>query len=137
MKLLVQKLQLQHKIIFHDKVPFEQLRQYTLHAAIGISLDKDTNINYHYSLPNKIFDYIHCGIPVLSSSLPEIKNIFLKYKIGEMIESHDPVHIAEKINSMLSNPDKMKFWKEGCIAAAKELCWQNEEKVLEEIYSSL
>lgn len=130
------KLKLDKKIIFHNKIPFEQLKQLTIHADIGISLEKDTNFNYHFSLPNKIFDYIHCGVPILSSSLPEIKHIVLQYDVGEMIKNHNPHHIAEKINFMLSNPDKMKIWKENCAVAAKELCWQNEEKILEEIYSS-
>ncbi len=124
------------KIIFYKKVPFEQLREITVLADTGISLDKDTNINYRYSLPNKIFDYVHCGVPVLASPLPEIKKIFAMYDIGALTESHSPVHIAERMSYMLSSPERLKAWKANCLQAAKELCWQNEEKVLEEVYGA-
>ncbi|MFH1004601.1 MAG: glycosyltransferase [Bacteroidota bacterium] len=133
-KALTEKLKLNKKIIFHERIPFDQLQQYTLLSDIGISLDKDTNINYRYSLPNRIFDYIHANIPVLASSLIEIKKIFSKYDVGMLIENHEPKHIAEKINFMLNDERKRKYWKENCFIAARELCWENEEQVLKEIY---
>jgi len=129
------ELKLGEKIIFQKKVPFEELWNYTSHADIGISLDKDTNINYKYSLPNKIFDFVHAGVPVLASDLVEIRKIFSRFEIGELIENHDPKHIAEKINFMLSNPEKRKAWVGNAMEASRQLCWQNEEKVLIEIYS--
>lgn len=130
-----QKLNLHKKIIFIKRVPFDELWNYTSHADIGISLDKDTNLNYRFSLPNKIFDFVHAGVPVLASNLVEIKKIIDNYEIGEMIENHNPKHIAEKINFMLDNSEKIKIWKENCALVSKEFCWQNEEKVLSEIYS--
>jgi glycosyltransferase involved in cell wall biosynthesis len=128
------QLNLGEKVIFRKKVPFQELWNFTSHADIGISLDKDTNINYKYSLPNKIFDFVHAGVPVLASNLVEIKKIFSKYLIGELIENHEPKHIAERLNFMLSDSVKRMIWIENEIQAAKELCWQNEEKVLDEIF---
>lgn len=128
------KLSLQEKILFIARLPFEELWNYTAHADLGISLDKDTNLNYRYSLPNKIFDYVHSGVPVLASNLREIKKIFSAYDIGEMIENHSPQHIGEKISSILNNPEKIMRWKENCFSASRELCWQKEEKTLAEIY---
>ena len=135
-KAKVQKLNLGEKIIFKKRVPFEELWNYTSYADIGISLDKDTNINYRFSLPNKIFDFVHAGVPVLASNLVEIKKIYSMYDIGELIESHDLQHIAKKINFMLSDSEKTKYWKKNCFIAAQELCWQNEEKVLQGIYDN-
>jgi glycosyltransferase involved in cell wall biosynthesis len=123
------------KVIFRKKIPFEELWNYTSHADLGISLDKDTNINYKYSLPNKIFDFVHAGVPVLASDLVEIRKIFSKFDIGVLIENHDPKHIAEKINFMLSDSGKREIWCETASRASKEFCWQNEEKVLLEIYT--
>jgi len=137
LKILVNNLGLNHRVIFYGRIPMEQLRQYTSKADIGISLEKDTNLNYRFSLPNKIFDYIHAGVPVLASPLPEIKNIFSKYDIGELIENHDPKHIAEKITGMLTNKQNMLRWKGNTKKAAQELCWENEEKVLTQIYGKL
>jgi glycosyltransferase involved in cell wall biosynthesis len=130
------QLNLSDKVQFRKKVPFEELWNYTSHADIGISLDKDTNVNYKYSLPNKIFDFVHAGVPVLASDLVEIRKIFFRFNIGDLISSHDPRHIADKVNAMLSDSGKMKLWKENALDAAQELCWQREEVVLDAIYQT-
>jgi glycosyltransferase involved in cell wall biosynthesis len=104
---------------------------------LGCSLDKDTNINYSNSLPNKLFDYIHAGIPILCSDIVEVANIVKKYEIGMVILSHDPVLIAEKIKEILTNEDKLKYFKQNLQKAAIELCWENEEKELMKIYGKL
>ena len=128
------KLKLNDRVLFYKRVPFEQLQQFTLHADIGISLDKDTNINYRFSLPNKIFDYMHSGVPVLASTLVEIRKIYSAFEVGLLVESHDPQHIAEKMNKMLSDDAGRKRWKENCLLASSNYCWEKEEIVLSEIY---
>ncbi len=135
LKEMAQRHELKDKIIFLPKLPFAVLKQYTMQAAVGLTLDKDTSPNYQYSLPNKLFDYIHAGVPVLASPLIEVKRIVEQYQVGELIESHDPKHIADKINSMLSNKEQLNTWKENTVKVAQELNWQEEEKVLVQIYN--
>lgn len=126
-------LQLEEKITFLPKMPYEKLGQYTAQASIGLTLDKDTNINYRYSLPNKLFDYIHAGVPVLASPLVEVKKIVDTWQVGETISSHEPKAIATKINEMLSDRQKLDFYRENCRKAAEILNWENEKKVLIQI----
>ncbi|MBU3926684.1 MAG: glycosyltransferase, partial [Bacteroidetes bacterium] len=130
----VNTLNLQENINFIPKQSPEKLQQFTRHADLGISIDKDTNLNYRYSLPNKIFDYIHAGIPVLCSPLVEIKNIVEKYEIGECIKNHDPRHIADCINSMLTDTVQLKEYKTNALKASKELNWENEKSQLIRIF---
>ena len=47
-----------NKVLFTGKLNYPDMMQYTMNATVGVSLDKDTNINYRLSLPNKIFDYV-------------------------------------------------------------------------------
>ncbi len=131
---MVIELNLQNKIIFKARVPYQQLMQYTAVADIGLTLDKSTNLNYKFSLPNKLFDYIQAETPVLSSPLPEIEKIINKYKVGDYISDHNPKNIANKINDMLSNEKQIVSWKKNCKFAANELTWENEEKILKNIY---
>jgi glycosyltransferase involved in cell wall biosynthesis len=123
------------KVLFLPRMPFQDLRKYTLLADIGLSLDKDTNLNYRYSLPNKIFDYIHAGVPVLASDLPEVKKIIEGYGVGRISKGHEPKQLAALLNEMLSDTTQMKVWKENTKLAAEKLCWEEEEQVLRSVYA--
>jgi glycosyltransferase involved in cell wall biosynthesis len=133
LKILTPKLNLGEKVKFIPKLPFEELIEYTMQADIGLTLDKNTNINYLNSLPNKLFDYIHAGVPVLASALPEVKKVVEYYNIGECIESVIPAEIAKKINSMLGDKQKLEIYKANTLKAKEDLCWEWEKKVLEEL----
>jgi glycosyltransferase involved in cell wall biosynthesis len=121
---------LQDKVIFKPKMQFADLRQYTMNSDLGLAIDKDTNLNYHFSLPNKLFDYIHSGIPTLSSGLIELKQIIDKYDIGYYIQNHDPKHIASVITTIFSDKNRYNTVKQNTVLAKEELCWEKEEKVL-------
>jgi glycosyltransferase involved in cell wall biosynthesis len=135
LKQMVDSLKLNDKVKFIGKIPFERLLQYTHHADLGLTLDKDTNINYRYSLPNKLFDYIHAGVPVLASNLVEVKKIITDYAVGDLIENHQPKHIADKINFMLNDSIQLELWKKNTRIAAEKLNWEIEELQLIEVYS--
>ncbi|CAN5520485.1 glycosyltransferase [soil metagenome] len=137
LKETVQKQQLQDQVQFVDKLPASELRLYTHAADIGLSLDKDTNLNYRFSLPNKIFDYIHAGIPVLASNLPEVSKIILDYNVGLICPSHDPKEIATCIQRMLTDENLQQTWKTSLKKAAEELNWNSEKSQLLSIFSHL
>ncbi|MGZ3862070.1 MAG: glycosyltransferase [Bacteroidia bacterium] len=128
LKLKVESLKLQDKVVMKGKMKPEELYHYTCNADIGLSLDKDTNINYRYSLPNKIFDYIAAGVPVLASPLTEIEAFIHKYRVGICIKSHEPQHIGEMMNYMLNAPEYPE-WKANTRIASSENSWENERKV--------
>ncbi len=120
------KLKIEEKVIFLGAIETNRLQEYTLLADIGLCLLEAKGLSYYYSLPNRVFDYIKAGVPILASRFPEIANIVETYKTGILIEHYEPSYLAEVINKMLiSEKDIASFEK-----AVKELCWENEEKVL-------
>ena len=134
---LVHKYQLQDRIIFKPRMPYGEMMKYTAASDLGLTLDKGDNLNYKFSLPNKIFDYIHAGIPILSSRLPELERIVSKYNIGTFIESHDPVHIAETMKNVFSENNRLELWKKNLQLAAAQLNWEEEEKKFPDIIHEL
>lgn len=128
------KESLTDQVFFFGKRPYAELMNFTLHSDVGISMDKDTNVNYRFSLPNKVFDYIHGGIPLLVSDLPEIKKIVEGYEVGLVCPSHDPNEIAKYLTKILTDKELSATFKENTKKASKELTWANECKVLKTIY---
>ena len=118
------------KIALIEKMPKLQLMSYTFNADLGISIDKNTNLNYYYSLPNKIFDYLQAGVPILATHLPEIEKIITAYKTGIFIEDHQPETIANAIEKILSSEQMLLEYKQNTKIAARELNWEKEKQKL-------
>lgn len=137
LKKMVTEHHLSDKVRFEGKKPPGELSFYTESADLGLSLDKDTNLNYRFSLPNKLFDYIHAGIPVLASNLPEVRKIVEGYGIGSIAESHDPKELAAKMNNMLHDPSNADQLKKNLEKAADELNWDRERIKLINIFKQL
>ena len=137
LKSIVRDYNLRDKVCFLPRQPLERLAAYTALADIGITLDKDTNINYRFSLPNKLFDYIQAGLPVLASPLPEIKKIIDRYGCGAMIENHDPKHIAACFTRMLSDELFLNECRVNALKAAVILNGQTEQLPLLTLFTKL
>ena len=133
----IAKDNLEDKVKIIGKVAYEELINYTFNSDLGLSLDKNTNLNYQYSLPNKLFDYINYQTPVLTSNLVEIRKIVETYKVGWITKSHNPKDIAETILGIFNNEEEYEDKKNNTKKASEELNWENEELVLKEIYSKL
>jgi len=134
---LVERYHLEHKVLFVPRMAYDKMMLYTAASDLGLSLDKNTNLNYRFSLPNKIFDYIQAGIPVLASRLPEVEKIIAGYDIGNFINSHDPEHIADRLNSMLSDSETLARWLKNLQLAAIELNWEKESEKFPDIIHEL
>ncbi len=137
LKKRVLELKLENSIIFKGRMPYHEMMQYTQHAKLGLTIDKDTNTNYKYSLPNKLFDFIHAGIPILASKIVEVEKIIKKYQIGLFINNHEPTHFANQIKYALDNKELMSEWKSNTIHASKELNWEIEENTLKDLYKKI
>ncbi len=125
------------RIKFFGRIPLNELHMYTTKANLGISLEDNMGLNYYYALPNKLFDYIQANVPILASDFPEMAKIVNTYQIGRTTNETNPELLAQIINEMITNEEKMMFWKQNLIKAAKELCWENEKKILLDLFREL
>ena len=125
---------LEGKIIFLGRLPMAKLKQYTAKADLGFSLEENLGLNYYFALPNKLFDYIQAGIPVITSDFPEMAKIVNTYNIGKTSNERDPEKLAKILSEMLKNKELRNIWKTNLEKAASELCWENEKHILIGIY---
>lgn len=132
----VQEENLSEKVILKGRMPYQEMMQHTLVSDLGLTLDKDSNINYRFSLPNKLFDYIHAGIPVLASDLIEVKNIVESNNVGSVVNEVEPQAIAAKISEMLGS-EQYSSWKQNCIQATEQLNWNTESEALKNLIAKV
>ena len=93
----VKEKKLDHQVIFLGTLAPEELRYVTPHADVGISLEEDLGLSYRYCLPNKVFDYIHAGIPVVVSALPQLQELIRDYKVGESLTKRNSKSLSDLI----------------------------------------
>lgn len=134
LKQMVIDLNIADRVRFLPRMSYANMMAYTQNAELGFCLDKDTNLNYRFSLPNKLFDFIQASVPIVASHLTEIEKIIRRYDIGSFIENHDPKTIAASIQDALSDAERYGKWKQNLTVAAQDLRWENEEKALLAIY---
>jgi glycosyltransferase involved in cell wall biosynthesis len=115
-------------------MPLDELHQYTVQAELGMSLEENLGLNYYYALPNKLFDYIQAGVPVVVSDFPEMAKVVRDYNIGMAVNDRNPENFAAILNEMLTNEELRSTWKHNLVNASNELCWEREKDVLIDIY---
>lgn len=132
-----ERKELKGKVLFTGAIPMEDLYAYTCMADLGLSVEKETGVNYQNCLPNKFLDYIQARVPVLVTPFPEMKHIVDQYGIGRFINNHDPVHLAQCIDAMLGDPSSLKQYRKNLEQAAADLCWEHEVHVLKKLLQNI
>ncbi len=126
------KLGIVEKVIFLGAIDTLKLQEYTRLGNIGLCLLEEAGLNYYYALPNRVFDYLNAGVPILASRFPEIAEIVELYKTGVLIDHYEPLYLAKIINEMLNAEFDVAHFE----SVAKEFSWEKEELVLMEIVNS-
>lgn len=134
MKELVAAQKWNDLVLFFGKRPYRELLQFTQQADLGLSFDQPTNPNYLFSLPNKVFDYIHTSTPILCSNVVEVSKLVRKYQVGEVISNFEPRSLAQQVQQILDNPSLMEEWKKNCVLAAEKENWETEVQQLNTFY---
>ena len=91
--------------------------------------------SHWYSLPNRIFDYIHADLPVLSTQQPEFEKIVHTYDIGITF------NIKKDIKTLTNGFEKIivdqEFYRKKLEVARKEVTWENEKEKFMQIIKSI
>lgn len=120
------KFGVEDRVIFAGSFKQNELINYTAAADVGLSLIENISISYYHALPNKLFEYIMAELPVLSSNLPQMKNIVEKYNVGDVINLENADELIHVLNKWSADKELLAIYKKNCLSASKELNWQAE-----------
>ena len=104
-------------------------------ADIGVSPIVPSCLNYRYSLPNKLFQYMAAGIPVVASDFPQVRDIVEGARCGVVTDTTRPGEMAWAIRRVLDDPTEARAMGErGRDAVAERYNWATAAATLEEVY---
>lgn len=133
----VKELNISNRIYFKSAVPIEELYKYVGAADIGTIFLLAQYRNEYISLPNKFFENIQSMTPIITFEFPEMSKIIKHYGIGLTVGIDNEDEIDSGIEKMRT--DKMFYsnCRKNLEAAKRELCWENEKKVLIDAFLSI
>lgn len=123
------------RVHFAVPVPPDQVVDFAAGAQVGVSPVLGTSLNYRYSLPNKLFQYMAAGIPVVASDLPQVREVVEGSGCGMVADTSRPEAIADAIASVLADPVEARAMGErGRRAVVERYNWDASASVLLEAY---
>jgi glycosyltransferase involved in cell wall biosynthesis len=117
-------------------VPLGDLLDNTSEADVGVTLLQDTCENHRLALPNKLFEYVAAGVPIVASALPETERLVARYGLGWCVTPGDTDALASALRDALArrhDPDLRLH----LTLAAQELTWSREQSRLVGLYEDL
>jgi len=118
-------------------LPWAENFQRTARACCGCVFYAD-NPNNRVGIPNRLFEYMFCGLPVIVTAFPELEQIVEKTACGLVVDSESPQAIAEAISFLLDHPEQARQMGEnGRIAIQSEYGYHIDLERLEAFYQSL
>ncbi|SFS85732.1 glycosyltransferase [Marininema halotolerans] len=131
---LIRENRLEERVYFHPSVPPSELLSMISHAHLGVALQHSNCLNHQLSTPNKIFEYIQAGLPVVASDQPGKSMVVGTYRAGLLVNPSDVQGIARAINQVITT--SLPFFI-GVLRARKEMTWDKERKELLDLYDGI
>lgn len=108
-------------------VPSSELPHWTASAELGLCLIENLGRSYHLSLPNKLFEYLACGIPVIGSDFPEIGAVLRETGAGIAVDPTDRQLVVRAIRTLLDDTARYARAQDACRDAALRYHWTLEK----------
>lgn len=122
---------------FHGWQNRKYIAEVFQHAKAGLVLFKPEP-NHINAQPNKLFEYMSAGLPVIASDFPEWRKIVCGERVGTVVDPLDPQAIAAAIETVLNDKRAAVAMSERArVAVLERYNWKTEEDKLFKLYEDL
>jgi len=121
---------------FHVVPPVDQseLIHYISGADVAVHPMPGGSPNHDQALPNKLFEYVHAGLPLVVSDARLMADFVTRNNVGEVFTAGDPRSFADAVAKVLGSaagdPERIA-------ALAREFSWQGQEEQIVDYYNGL
>lgn len=138
MIILARSLNILDSIHFYGRIPNERIYSILTNCRLGLCLLDGRNVNYKYSLPTKLFEYMLAKIPFVTTDFELYRKIVNDCQCGKTIDYNDIGSIGDACVRLLNDMQLNSLMGcRGYNALKNEYNWDNEKLKLVEIYERL
>lgn len=130
--MLIDELGIGERVHFVGAVASDQVAAALADADLSVVFVRPVCLSYEYSLPNKLFESIHAGLPIAAANLPDTAALVREHGVGEIFDLDSPADMAATIAAVLADPQR---YRDAAVVAATQLTWQHEEEALLGLYA--
>ena len=134
---LIESNQLQKRVQLKGKVGWEILLLETQKARAGLVLFEPRSENYTYASPNKFFEYVMAGTPVIASAIPTFKDFNQEFEVAILVDPSNIEEISKAIQTLLTQKEKWGTYHQNCLKAREIWNWEAQEQTLLKLYTQL
>jgi glycosyltransferase involved in cell wall biosynthesis len=135
---LAAEQQVADRVRFVPPVPTDEVIAWAASATVGIALNTPISENNRFSLPNKLFQSMAAGIPVLASDFPHVRAIVEASGAGICVDPTEPTAIADGLRRLLDDPDEATaMGARGATAIRDRYNWGVAEQALLAAYARI
>lgn len=125
----------QPNIKLWGEVPMQGLPAITAQASFGLSLEPGNGLNQQYATPNKVYDYLAAGLPVVVNNLPGLRSQIAPYHAGIVLEDYTPLGLVQIIMPLFADYDAYSKLSAGAHRAAQQCQWQQQHHTIAAAYA--
>ncbi len=128
LRMLAHREGVENRVVFLPPVDKDEIVAWAKDADVGLCLLEPTCQSHRLALPNKFFEYLHAGLPIVASDLPELRPWMRKYRLGASCDPTDSRSVARALRRVLAQPKG--YWAEKRTGILDELTWEHEQERL-------
>lgn len=133
---LASELGIRGRLRFLEPVPPSDVIDYAASADLGVALMLPDSLSFRLSLPNKLFQYMAAGIPLVTSDMPHLREVIGSSGAGLLVDSRDHEAIARAMTRILEDPQtSAEMGRRGRNAVEERYNWEVAARELTAIYA--
>jgi glycosyltransferase involved in cell wall biosynthesis len=136
---LIQQEGVGERIQILPPVPYDELLPWTASADVGLVVfDPGYSLSIQYCLPNKLFEYLMAGVPILASPLDAVSELLAHYDVGVTTASIEPEAVGRSLAALLADTGGQERMRQNALTAARtEFRWDVESQRLVALYQEV
>jgi glycosyltransferase involved in cell wall biosynthesis len=126
------------RIVVLPPVPYHEVVPFTASADIGILLYRNDCRNNYYCAPNKLFEYMMMGLPMIAANYPGLVPLVEGEDVGLCVAPESPPAIAAAVNCLAADPERRERMSANGLRLTRDRYnWEVESTPLLQLYGSL